>query len=671
MASDKSLLSAEMNTNMEEALYEQMLMKAKQEIQSRIPNLPESRQIRPQPSFCIKTRTSKNTKIFINICKSNQISAPPDLTEQELVSILESDDPSGYRVPMSLGEPHVEVDNSGGGCTAYDIVINGTFFEKIKNNELLREFFITVAMEGLENKYEMELSREWKMLKNRKFLGSIFEQNIRTKSKPMIQEMDIMGPSQLTPSKSLISEVESSPVKPDYMIVAEPPVGHPSFLVAEVSLPKVETAEGDTKDEQNLIPGLNSDLTTETTVLADADSRICEIPEIQESDGSVIKSLTPSRQPHKSDYGTSKLISSGSFGAVYLAHHKDSHQIFALKKMFKRNLNTPKRVALAFLERDILTFADCPFVVSMLCSFPTKSHLCMVMEYVGGGDCETLLSTRGPLSVPLARLYFGEAVLAVEYLHSYGVVHRDLKPDNLLITSAGHIKVTDFGISKVGVMIPKTNTYKELAEDITREFLDRELCGTPYYIAPEVILKEGYGRPVDWWSMGIILHKFLTGSVPFDGDSVAELYDRIVIGDIIWDCNSAPTPNAQNLITELLRTNPADRLGTGGSLEIKSHPFLSDLDFNNLLSQKPEYIPQLASDVDNSLFIDHSEIDHSVSEDEEGTSENNENLDFQNFTSSSERLSKLCTITTRTMNDEDQKSPPECTPATNANISEM
>ncbi|CAJ0929529.1 unnamed protein product [Ranitomeya imitator] len=211
---------------------------AKQEIQSRMPNLPETRQIRPQPGFCIKTRTSKNAKIFINICKSSQIPAPPELTEPELVSILESDDPSGYRVPMSLGEPHVEVDNSGGGCTAYDIVINGAFFEKIKNNELFREFFVTVAMEGLENKYEMELSREWKMLKNRKFLGSIFDQNIRTKSKPMIQEMDT-GPSQLTPSKSLISEVESSPVKPDYTIMAEPPEGHPSFLVAEISLPKV------------------------------------------------------------------------------------------------------------------------------------------------------------------------------------------------------------------------------------------------------------------------------------------------------------------------------------------------------------------------------------------------------------------------------------------------
>ncbi|XP_075695975.1 PIH1 domain-containing protein 1 [Rhinoderma darwinii] len=239
MASDQSLLSAELNADMEEALYEQMLMKAKQEIQSRLPNLPETKQIRPQPGFCIKTRTSKNAKIFINICKSNQIPAPPDLSEQELVNILESDDPSGYRVPMSLGEPHVEVDNSGSGCTAYDIVINSAFFEKIKN-ELFREFFITVAMEGLENKYEMELSREWKMLKNRKFMGSIFDQNIRTKSKPMIQEMDSQ-PAKLMPSKFLISEVESSPVKPDYTIVAEPPEGHPSFLVAEISLPKVSS----------------------------------------------------------------------------------------------------------------------------------------------------------------------------------------------------------------------------------------------------------------------------------------------------------------------------------------------------------------------------------------------------------------------------------------------
>ncbi|XP_069600688.1 microtubule-associated serine/threonine-protein kinase 1-like [Ranitomeya imitator] len=354
---------------------------------------------------------------------------------------------------------------------------------------------------------------------------------------------------------------------------------------------------------------------------------------------SVIRSLIPARKLRMSDFETSKLISSGQYGSVHLVRHKDSQQIFAMKKMAKRNLDNPQSVEWAYLERDVQTFADCPFVVSMLCSFPTRSHLCMVMEYVGGGDCGTLLTTRGHLSVPLARLYFAEAVLGVEYLHSYGVVHRDLKPDNLMITPAGHIKVTDFGLSKVGLMIPKTNNFKESAEDIAREYQDREFCGTPCYIAPEVILKEGYGRPIDWWAMGIILHEFLLGSIPFDGDTVNEVFKTVLFG---------------------------------GAFQIKDHPFLNDLDFDNLLSQKPEYVPQLSSDMDTSCFINHSDINkHLVSEDEEGTSENNDSLDFQNYTSSSEKLCKLCTTTTSMVNVEDPKTPPECTAASNTDISEM
>ncbi|XP_077124448.1 microtubule-associated serine/threonine-protein kinase 4-like isoform X1 [Ranitomeya variabilis] len=441
---------------------------------------------------------------------------------------------------------------------------------------------------------------------------------------------------------------------------------------------RLETPEGDTKDERNVTeetpdpntsqPGPSSDLTTETTELADPDSVILEIPEIQEPAGNLMESLIPARKPQMSDYETSKVISSGTFGTVCLVRHKDSQKIFAMKKMAKKNMNTLKDVEGSFLERDILTFADCPFVASMLCSFPTRSHLCMVMEYVGGGDCETLLTTRGPLSVPSARLYFAEAVVAVEYLHSYGVVHRDLKPENLLITAAGHIKVADFGVSKVGVMTPGTNTHKESVEDIIREFKDREECGTPSYMAPEIILKKGYGRPADWWSMGIILHKFLLGYVPFRGNTLTELYKNIVGGDLIWDWDHAPPPDAQDLISDLLRTNPAQRLGTGGAFEIKNYEFLSELDFDNLLSHKPEYVPQLVSDVDTSLFINHADPDNQMVS-EEDTSEDNESLFFQNFTSSSERLSNLCTITTRNnTNNEDPKSPLVCTQASSRSI---
>ncbi|XP_073438401.1 microtubule-associated serine/threonine-protein kinase 3-like isoform X2 [Dendrobates tinctorius] len=403
------------------------------------------------------------------------------------------------------------------------------------------------------------------------------------------------------------------------------------------------------------------------TVLSIPESGIYEIPEIQEPDTGEIESLIPARKPRISDFETSKLIGTGAFGSVHLARHKDLRQVFAMKTIAKQNLNNPKRVKLTFLERDILTFADCPFVASMLCSFPTKSHLCMVMEYVEGGDCQTLLNTMGRLPVPLARLYFAEAVVAVEYLHSYGVVHRDLKPENLLITSSGHIKVTDFGLSKVGVMMPRNNIYKQSAEEISREFRDHEVCGTRYFMAPEVILKKHYGRPVDWWSMGIILHQFLTGFVPFSGKSQTEISRNIVDEDLHWDCDPVPPFDARCLITGLLKKNPEHRLGTAGAFEIKCHPFLKDLDFNNLLSQKPEYVPQLASNVGTSFSANHSDIcKHLVSEDEE----DNESSNFPNFTSSSEWLSKLCTNANRRMNKENTKSPPECTPASGTYISE-
>uniref|UniRef100_A0A3P9NXC0 non-specific serine/threonine protein kinase n=1 Tax=Poecilia reticulata TaxID=8081 RepID=A0A3P9NXC0_POERE len=279
----------------------------------------------------------------------------------------------------------------------------------------------------------------------------------------------------------------------------------------------------------------------------------------------------PRRKPLESDFETIKLISNGAYGAVYLVRHKETRQRFAMKKINRQNLILRNQIQQVFVERDILTFAENPFVVSMFCSFETRRHLCMVMEYVEGGDCANLLKNIGPLPVDMARMYFAETVLALEYLHNYGIVHRDLKPDNLLITSMGHIKLTDFGLSKIGLMNMTTNLYEGHIEKDTREFIDKQVCGTPEYIAPEVILRQGYGKPVDWWAMGVILYEFLVGCVPFFGDTPEQLFGQVVNDDIIWPEGEYALPaDAQDLITRLLRQNPLERLGTGCNFKLNS-----------------------------------------------------------------------------------------------------
>uniref|UniRef100_A0A672QIM2 non-specific serine/threonine protein kinase n=1 Tax=Sinocyclocheilus grahami TaxID=75366 RepID=A0A672QIM2_SINGR len=328
--------------------------------------------------------------------------------------------------------------------------------------------------------------------------------------------------------------------------------------------------------------------------------------------------------------------------AVYLVRHLEMRQRFAMKKINKQNLILRNQIQQAFVERDILTFAENPFVVSMFCSFETRRHLCMVMEYVEGGDCATLLKNIGALPVEMARMYFAETVLALEYIHNYGIVHRDLKPDNLLITSMGHIKLTDFGLSKMGLMSLTTNLYEGHIEKDTREFLDKQVCGTPEYIAPEVILRQGYGKPVDWWAMGIILYEFLVGCVPFFGDTPEELFGQVITDDIVWPEDDDALPaDAQHLISSLLQTNPLLRQGTGGAFEVKQHPFFCDLDWSSLLRQKAEFIPHLESEEDTSYFDTRSERYHHVHSYDEDDTNDDEPVEIHRFSSCSPRFSKV------------------------------
>uniref|UniRef100_A0A8C2XCI3 non-specific serine/threonine protein kinase n=1 Tax=Cyclopterus lumpus TaxID=8103 RepID=A0A8C2XCI3_CYCLU len=321
---------------------------------------------------------------------------------------------------------------------------------------------------------------------------------------------------------------------------------------------------------------------------------------------------------------------------VFLVRHKETRQRFAMKKINKQNLILRNQIQQAFVERDILTFAENPFVVSMFCSFETRRHLCMVMEYVEG----KIIVTIGISVLSLvAGVYYKEALL--RYIHDL-TFH--VLSCSLLITSMGHIKLTDFGLSKIGLMSLTTNMYEGHIEKDTREFLDKQVCGTPEYIAPEVILRQGYGKPVDWWAMGVILYEFLVGCAPFFGDTPEELFGQVISDEIIWPEEDEALPQeAQDLISKLLRQNPLERLGTGSAFEVKHHSFFTDLDWNSLLRQKAEFIPQLESEDDTSYFDTRSDRYHHVDSDEEDDTNDEEHVEIRQFSSCSPRFSKTCT----------------------------
>uniref|UniRef100_H2Y6L4 non-specific serine/threonine protein kinase n=1 Tax=Ciona savignyi TaxID=51511 RepID=H2Y6L4_CIOSA len=368
----------------------------------------------------------------------------------------------------------------------------------------------------------------------------------------------------------------------------------------------------------------------------------------------------PQQQVSEEDFIVKKLISNGAYGAVYLVRHKDTSQRFALKKINKHNLALRNEVQQVFAERDILTFVENPFVVTMYCSFQTKHHLCMVMEYVEGGDVASLIKNICVLPDEVAQMYFAETVLALEYLHNYGVVHRDLKPDNLLITSMGHIKLTDFGLSKVGLMSRTTNMY-ESHLDPQQLFNDRQVYGTPEYIAPEVILHLGYGTPVDWWSAGICLYEFLVGCVPFFGQTPDDLFMQAINDDIVWpEGEDSLSDEAINLISCLLDRDALSRLGSRGAFEVtlcnieisscplpqvKNHPYFTTMDWNNLLRQKAQFVPQIDDEEDTSYFDtrkdrythDNDLLDTSQCDDTE------QFLQLANFSSSTKRFSQVPT----------------------------
>lgn len=319
------------------------------------------------------------------------------------------------------------------------------------------------------------------------------------------------------------------------------------------------------------------------------------------------------------DFEIIKPISRGAFGRVFLAKKRTTGDLFAIKVLKKADMIRKNAVESILAERDILISVRNPFVVRFFYSFTCRENLYLVMEYLNGGDLYSLLRNLGCLDEDVARVYIAEVVLALEYLHSLRVVHRDLKPDNLLIAHDGHLKLTDFGLSKVGLInstddlsgpaVSGTSILEEdesqlsLSESQQERRKKRSAVGTPDYLAPEILLGTGHGTSADWWSVGVILFELIVGIPPFNAEHPQTIFDNILNRNIPWPrVPEEMSVEAQDLIDRLLTEDPNQRLGARGASEVKQHPFFRDINWDTLARQKAAFVPASESALDTSYF---------------------------------------------------------------------
>jgi protein kinase X len=265
-----------------------------------------------------------------------------------------------------------------------------------------------------------------------------------------------------------------------------------------------------------------------------------------------------------SEYEFLSLIGTGTYGRVYSVNHKITNKQYAVKVMKKKDVFKMKQIQHVHNEKDIMYRLDNPFIVKMYGTGQDNNNIFMLMDYVTGGEIFGYLRQVNKFPNDVAKFYLAEIILALEYLHRMNIVYRDLKPENILLDSRGHVRLTDFGFSKV--VTDRTWT----------------LCGTPEYIAPEIIASKGYGKAVDWWSLGVLLYEMLVGYPPFFDKDVFGLYQKILTNEIVYP--KFLSPAAKDLIKQLLQLDPMKRLGNlrNGAEDIKNHTFFRGVNWNDI-----------------------------------------------------------------------------------------
>ena len=300
-------------------------------------------------------------------------------------------------------------------------------------------------------------------------------------------------------------------------------------------------------------------------------------------------------QPQLDDFELLGVLGRGSYGRVLQVRKRDTGEVFAMKVMSKTDLIRRNQIRHALTERTLLQAMQHPFIVPLCYAFQSESSLHLILELQAGGELFFHLRREGAFAESRVRLYAAEILLALEALHSAGYVYRDLKPENVLLDAAGHVRLSDFGLAREAVAASDASALT--------------FCGTPSYMAPEVLRGTGHGMPVDWWSFGTLIYEMLAGVPPFYSQNLHEMYRAILTAELGWPPRMGRAARA--LLEGLLQRDPRRRLGAHGSAKIRRASFFRRVHWQRVLRRgyPPSFIPMLRGDSTDEQALDVTNFD--------------------------------------------------------------